>query len=270
MLSRILIVTDDRNSRTALNLAKHLNGNGHGALVVVGQDAVLYELKNVQDVTILYGYSDLDGYSLSMSSSVHRLKKIGTAGDIIPMLTTGQMVSARDIIAAGARTCLPVTADYEEIDALVQALRRRKVGAPDGKLGRGQLSVDTATRTVKLGKRTMSLTAEQYAMLEVAAAADGEIVDRKHLVRLLRLPVMDASVGAALVTAMRELKAVLGDVVEIDDKNHLSLIFDRQMPLFPRLPVAMAPVRGKPEKMRTRKPKAKPEPEVSLFDLMAA
>lgn len=95
------------------------------------------------------------------------------------------VLTARDLVDDKVR-CLDGGADdyltkpfaVAELQSRVRALVRRAAGHPAPTVEIGALHIDTAARAVRLGGRTIELTAMEYSLLELLALRRGTLVTR--------------------------------------------------------------------------------------------
>jgi two-component system, OmpR family, copper resistance phosphate regulon response regulator CusR len=171
---RILVVEDER--KVAAFVRQGLVEEGHAVEVAVDGAAALdavadgppYDLV-VLDVML----PKRDGVSVLKSL---RAQKIQT-----PVL----LLTARDGVAdkvagldAGADDYLAKPFAFEEFLARVRALLRRGRGGAEPVLRVADLSLDPATRVVVRGRRRISLTAREYALLEYFLRNTGRVLTR--------------------------------------------------------------------------------------------
>jgi two-component system, OmpR family, copper resistance phosphate regulon response regulator CusR len=171
---RILVVEDER--KVAAFVRQGLVEEGHAVEVAVDGAAALdavadgppYDLV-VLDVML----PKRDGVSVLKSL---RAQKIQT-----PVL----LLTARDGVAdkvagldAGADDYLAKPFAFEEFLARVRALLRRGRGRAEPVLRVADLSLDPATRVVVRGRRRISLTAREYALLEYFLRNTGRVLTR--------------------------------------------------------------------------------------------
>jgi two-component system copper resistance phosphate regulon response regulator CusR len=171
---RILVVEDER--KVAAFVRQGLVEEGHVVEVAVDGAAALdavadgppYDLV-VLDVML----PKRDGVSVLKSL---RAQKIQT-----PVL----LLTARDGVAdkvagldAGADDYLAKPFAFEEFLARVRALLRRGRGRAEPVLRVADLSLDPATRAVLRGRRRISLTAREYALLEYFLRNTGRVLTR--------------------------------------------------------------------------------------------
>jgi two-component system OmpR family response regulator len=95
------------------------------------------------------------------------------------------ILTARDAVADrvkgldhGADDYLTKPFRLEELIARLRALIRRSVGSPSPVLDLGEVTIDTASRTVSKGGNLVELSAKEYALLELLALHRGRLVTR--------------------------------------------------------------------------------------------
>jgi DNA-binding response OmpR family regulator len=98
------------------------------------------------------------------------------------------ILTARDTLAdrvkglnLGADDYLVKPFAFDELLARVRALVRRKYQRASPVLRVADMEIDTAQRVVRRGKRTIELSAREYAMLELLATRAGQVVTRSDI-----------------------------------------------------------------------------------------
>jgi DNA-binding response OmpR family regulator len=171
---RILVVEDER--KVAAFVRQGLVEEGHAVEVAADGEAALdavaagppYDLI-VLDVML----PRRDGLSVLRTLRAPRIQA--------PVL----LLPARDAVAdkvagldAGADDYRAKPFAFEELLARVRALLRRGRGAAEPVLRLADLSLDPATRVVTRGRRRISLTAREYALLEYFLRNAGRVLTR--------------------------------------------------------------------------------------------
>jgi DNA-binding response OmpR family regulator len=171
---RILVVEDER--KVAAFVRQGLVEEGHAVEMAADGEAALdtvaagppYDLI-VLDVML----PRRDGLSVLRTLRARRIQT--------PVL----LLTARDGVAdkvagldAGADDYLAKPFAFEELLARVRALLRRGRGAAEPVLRLADLSLDPATRSVTRGRRRISLTAREYALLEYFLRNVGRVLTR--------------------------------------------------------------------------------------------
>jgi len=171
---RILVVEDER--KVAAFIRQGLVEEGHAVEVATDGAAALdavvdgpaYDLV-VLDVMLPKG----DGFTVLQTLRERRVQT--------PVL----LLTARDAVAdkvrgldLGADDYLAKPFAFEEFLARVRALLRRSRGRAEPVLGLGDLCLDPATRAVTRGRRRISLTAREYALLEYFLRNAGRVLTR--------------------------------------------------------------------------------------------
>ena len=171
---RILVVEDER--KVAAFVRQGLVEEGHVVEVAADGEAALdavaggppYDLV-VLDVML----PKRDGLSVLKTLRARRVQA--------PVL----LLTARDGVAdkvagldAGADDYLAKPFAFEELLARVRALLRRGRGGAEPVLRLADLSMDPATRVVTRGRRRVTLTAREYALLEYFLRNTGRVLTR--------------------------------------------------------------------------------------------
>jgi two-component system response regulator MprA len=169
---RILVVDDERPVRDALERALRLEGY-EVELAADGQEALLaLACRSVDAIVLDVLMPVLDGLETCRS-----LRRRDDKTPVL-MLTARHEVSDRVAgLDAGADDYLVKPFALEELLARMRALLRRSAGG-EGELGFGDLTLDTGTREVRRGNRTIDLTRTEFLLLELFLRNPRQVLTR--------------------------------------------------------------------------------------------
>ena len=183
-MARLLLIEDDPTIR--IPLVRALTERGHAvASVATAMDGVQTALTERPDLVVLdLGLPDLDGREmLRMLRAVSQVPVIvATARD-----DEGEIVRVLD---AGADDYLVKPFTAAQLDARVRAvLRRGAAAAADPTITVGELIIDPAARTVRLGGEPIDLTPREFDLLHHLAGRAGQVVTKRELLtEVWRIP----------------------------------------------------------------------------------
>jgi DNA-binding response OmpR family regulator len=182
----VLVVEDDE--RTAAFLVDNLRADGFRVAVASDpQEAVrAIEVRRPDLVVLDLALGDANGFTVL--DRVRAADGVGTRIDpslpIIILSGRGGEIERVRGFARGADDYVVKPFSYNELLARVHAVLRRargRIGA--GVLVVGELSVDPATRTVRLGERTLQLSAKEFALLQALARQPTRVFTKAELLR---------------------------------------------------------------------------------------
>jgi two-component system cell cycle response regulator CtrA len=165
---RILIIEDDRLMSRAIELILGSAGleyetaaTGEGGIELASiydYDAILLDLT----------LTDLHGYEV-----LRRLRVCGIATPVI--ILTGNSETDAKVTSFGFGADDYVTKPFQraELLARVHALVRRSKGLAQSIIKTGPISIDLAARTVEVSGHRVSLTAKEYAIVEMLSLRKG-------------------------------------------------------------------------------------------------
>ncbi|GMV98138.1 MAG: DNA-binding response regulator [Phycisphaerae bacterium] len=165
---RLLLVEDYAPLRLALR-----QGLGEAGFAVDaaadGEEGLWYARSGDYDVIVLdLMLPKLDGF-------------VGGCGPVVVLPARDGLDDRVQGLNLGADDYLVKPFAFEELLARVRALVRRRYQARKPVIQVGDLSIDTAARSVQRGGRTIELTPREYALLEYLALRAGQVVSRTDL-----------------------------------------------------------------------------------------
>jgi DNA-binding response OmpR family regulator len=173
---RLLLAEDQRD--TADLLAKGLREHAY-AVDVVRDGAAALEAAELNDYDLIVldillpHVSGLDVCRTLRGQNAHTPILMLTALDAV-----GDRVAGLD---AGADDYLTKPFAFDELLARVRALLRRRPLLQQRTIAAGDLRIDTVTRRVTRGGRSIDLTAKEYSLLEYFASRPDEVVTRAEI-----------------------------------------------------------------------------------------
>jgi len=173
---RILVIEDYTPIRESVSQGLREAGYAVDA-AADGRDGLWYAESNDYDVVVLdLMLPEVDGLTI--------LKKLRAAKRrtcVLILTAKDQLQDRVEGLNAGADDYLIKPFAFEELLARVKTLVRRKYDQQNPVITIADLAIDTATRTVRRGKREIALTGREYALLEYLASRAGELVTRSDV-----------------------------------------------------------------------------------------
>jgi two-component system OmpR family response regulator len=173
---RILIVEDE--PKMASLLRRGLERDAYAVDTVgTGEDALWAANEWPYDCVILdVGIPAPNGFEVA--------RKLREDGNWVPILLLTVRDSVEDRVTgldSGADDYLTKPFAFDELQARVRALTRRKPTPRPGTLSSGDLQLDRATHTVSRAGQELPLSPREFALLEFLMLHSGEVVTRTQI-----------------------------------------------------------------------------------------
>src|SRR5437588_1463983 len=176
-MSRLLIIEDELPMRTALKDC--LESEGYRVLTAAdGESGLQRALGEKPDLILLdIMMPKLDGYAVCAE-----LRRVGNAVPILMLTPKGQIEDRVTGLDAGADDYLIKPFSTEELLARVRAMLRRvqRQTRAATALLLGDARIDLIKQTATRGRKTLHLTAKEFAMLRLMAESPGEPISRER------------------------------------------------------------------------------------------
>jgi len=175
-MERILIIEDEAPMRTALT--DLLAAEGYRVLTAAdGESGLRRALDEKPDLVLLdIMMPKLDGFALCAE-----LRRLSLAVPVLMLTAKGQIEDRVAGLDVGADDYLVKPFSTDELLARVRALLRRlqRQSKAADKLQLGGIEINLVRQTAVRGKKSIHLTAKEFAMLRLMAEAEGEPVTRE-------------------------------------------------------------------------------------------
>jgi DNA-binding response OmpR family regulator len=182
----LLLVEDDEATRAFL--ADNLAADGYRVAVASGAGEGLRAIEVRRPSLVLLDLMLEDGSGLELLDRVRAADGLASRIDphvpvIVLTARTGESDRVR-VFARGADDYVPKPFLYAELLARVRAVLRRARGRPQrGVVRVGELTLDPLTRSVRLGDRSVRLSAKEFALLQALADQPTRVYGKAELLR---------------------------------------------------------------------------------------
>ena len=175
-IMRLLVAEDEKDMNRLITRALEKEGYGVDSCFD-GEEAMDYlESAEYDGVILDIMMPKMDGHQV--------LKKLRARGSDLPVL----FLTARDSIAdrvagldLGADDYLIKPFDFDELLARVRAMMRKRSGHKTSVITIGDLKIDTGSREVTRGDRSIELSSREYSILEYMAMHPGQVLSREQI-----------------------------------------------------------------------------------------
>lgn len=172
-MARVLVVDDDPALLRALRLA--LTAAGYEVITATtGEEGLARAVRSSPDVVILdLGLPDIDGLSVC--------RNLRGWSDTPIIVLSATETEARKVAAldSGADDYVTKPFGMAELEARIRAALRHRQrianGVPDAEITVGQLAINRAEHSARLGERTLELTSKEFDVLAFLASHAGRV-----------------------------------------------------------------------------------------------
>jgi len=173
---KVLVIED--SERLQRSLLHGLRSSGFAVEVVGdGEEGLAYARHGVYDVIVL----DLMLPKMDGLTVLKRLRAGGSKTHVLILSAKDQVDERIEGLQHGADDYLTKPFAFEELVARIRALVRRRYDAKDPVHRIGTLKIDTGRRAVTRGHDEITLTPQEYAVLEYLAARRGRVVSKSEI-----------------------------------------------------------------------------------------
>lgn len=173
---RILLIEDDQVLGAAIR--DHVAAEGHGVDWMVRLDDAQAALDSVDYQLVLLDLNLPDGRGLDL---LRGLRRSGSAVPVIITTAQDQVAVRIEGLNAGADDYLVKPFDLSEMSARLAAVARRYGGNPAPVLTLGDVTINTATRSVTLAGKPVTLTSREWAVLDRLLSRRGAVVTKAEI-----------------------------------------------------------------------------------------
>ncbi len=173
---RILVIEDE--AALCASIAKGLRIDGYE--VDTCQDGLeaseLCETEHYDLILLDLNLPGMDGMEV-----LRRLRREDGETRVLILSARGQIQDKVEGLDAGANDYLTKPFHFEELEARVRSLTRRKFIQEDVCLQCGDISFDTKSRTAMAGGLPLSLTRKEAGLLEYLLLHQGEVISQEEM-----------------------------------------------------------------------------------------
>lgn len=205
---RILVVDDNRELLALVTTS--LAREHHDVFSVETAGAAMERLDDEAFDVIVLDLGLPDGSGMTVCN---RVRESGIETPILVLTARSAIDQRVEALDAGADDFLAKPFAIAELRARVRALGRRKGAVAKRLWSRGSVEIDFLRRHAMLSSREVPLTSKEWRILDVLAAASGQVVSRRRILEEVWGD-DDESAGASLDVLMTRIRKKLGsDVV---------------------------------------------------------
>lgn len=173
---KVLLIEDSAHLRNYTTIA--LEREGYAVDTASDGSVGLWSARNSSYDVILLDIMlpDIDGLSI-----LQTLRSEGNHTHILLLTARDQVTDKVNGLQLGADDYLAKPFDMSELIARIQALTRRSYHQKNPCIEVGDLTIDTAGKTVTIATSRLNFTTREYAIIEYLAHRRGEVVSRSEI-----------------------------------------------------------------------------------------
>jgi len=174
----VLIVEDD--PMVAMINKQYVNQNPHfhtAAVCSDGAAALRYLTENTVHLCILDMYMPrMNGLDL-----LKKLRELQKPVSVIMVTAANDAASIEEVLRYGAVDYLVKPFDFSELMAVVRVMTRKYTGNRSNVYTLADLTIDTASKSVKRAGKSIDLTAKEFSLLEYMMRNRGVVLSREMI-----------------------------------------------------------------------------------------
>lgn len=205
---RILIIEDETS--LCHSIAEGLRMDGYEAdCCSDGLEALeLCEVEHYDLILLDLNLPGMDGMEV-----LRRLRKEDEKTPVLILSARGQIRDKVEGLDAGANDYLTKPFHFEELEARVRSLTRRKFIQEDVCIQCGEISFDTKSRTATAKGQSLLLTRKEAGLLEYLLLHQGQVISQEEMIEHLwdsRVNSFSNSIRVHISSLRKKLRTTLG------------------------------------------------------------
>ena len=184
-IASVVVCEDDM--ATLELLCDHLSADRYQSLAAPTAHDALHACRFSQPDLLLLDLQLPDASGLDVLREIRHADGVVSRFDprLPVILLTGRGGDADRVrgLESGADDYLVKPFHYPELRARIDAVLRRVAGRPEGPCKVGEIVIDPATRTCKVGERKVHLSNKEFALLRRLASEPGRVFSKEELLR---------------------------------------------------------------------------------------
>jgi len=205
---RILIIEDETSLCNSIAEGLHMDGYEVDSCQNGLRASELCETEHYDLILLDLNLPEIDGMEV-----LRRLRKEDRETPVLILSARGQIQDKVKGLDAGANDYLTKPFHFEELEARVRSLTRRKFIQKDICLHYGELSFDTKARTATAKGQSLSLTRKEAGLLEYLLLHQGQVISQEEMLEHLwdsNVNSFSNSIRVHISSLRRKLRAALG------------------------------------------------------------